>query len=324
MTPALDHVCRKILRLEGVESADITDLGAIYVVLSGGLTTETRNLREDILDIGRRAMLPIQVFYRLPDGNVVGEESEDLAKQEWVDDFYKPLIIPGFLGTTSEAPPEKVSKEVDGALMLRRVRASTRGQPVVAWRYGDQEVRAGSKIRFDKGTALQWTMGRSLSIRPGAMGTVSQLSSRRPIAFIQVGDYQNVELPVHMLGHFFTVMPKTESIAEAKKKPDNGAGEFNHPDRTPDIEFAPEFNRLLNVVGFGKPADWGRDPDKDDVPVNEPFDRDNWIARSKDTIDDHKEYEEVVTFAEAKKDAEEDMLLPPGMRKLKRKLPPCK
>src|SRR4051812_35996388 len=141
-----EYVAQLISRIRGVESADATDYGTVQAVISGGIN---RSLREQILDVGRDTFVPIQVFYRMPDGRVIGEDSTDAKKVEWVDDFYSTLHVPGFLGTDSSAPPEEVSKDPKGALKLRRVRASTRGKPVVAWRYGNAEVRAGSQIKFD-------------------------------------------------------------------------------------------------------------------------------------------------------------------------------
>lgn len=327
MSAALQYVCRKISKLEGVEWAGISDLGAIQVVLAGGLTSDTRHLREDILDIGSRAMCAVQVFYRMPDGNIIGEESKDPIKQEWVDDFYKPLIVPGFLGTTSEAPPEEVSKEIKGAMKLRRVRASTRGQPVVAWRLGTQEVRAGTHIKFNKETALQWTMNRSLTVRPGAMAKVDHLSSRRPIAFVRIGDYNDIELPIHMLGHFFSVIPNETATIEsrddkaAKKQNAKAAKAQNMANGYSDVDAdePSEFHKLMNVIGLAKPVGWGRDPEKDNVPGNQPFWRDGWIARSQDNLDDDKEWEEEVSLEEAREEAEEDMLLPPKHAQRNRK-----
>lgn len=295
MSYSPSYVARMVSHMKGVESAEVTDYGTVQVVIAGGIN---RALREDILSIGKDTFIPIQVFYRMPDGRAIGEETKDHKRVEWIDDFYAPLHVPGFLGTNSEAPPEEVSKDPKGALKLRRVRASTRGKPVVAWRYGSSEVRAGSKIKFDKEAALQWTMGRTLSVRSGASAHVNELSSRRPIAFIRIGDYDNVELPIHMLGHFFSVMPndaKKESLGEAKKT------------KAKDIvDLSPEFGRIMNAVGIG----WGRDPAKDNVPVNQPFDHDQWIARSKDVIDDDVELEEdEFTFEEAKELADDDDML---------------
>ena len=264
---SLEHVCDKISRLSKVESAEVTDIGTIKVIIHG----MDRSLREDILNIGKNAMLAIQVFYKMPDGNVVGEQNE------WVGDYYKPLHVPGFAGSPKEAPPDEVASKPDGAQKLKRIRAKTRGRPVVGWRLGDNELRVGTKVKFSREAALQWSLGRTLTVRPGATAEVSELSSRRPIAFIKIGgDYSDVELPIHMMGQVFqAVMPaKMESVDEVKKtKPKS------------------EFNRLMMAIG------WGRDPDEPQPSDNNPVFRDRWKLRD-------GEWEEDV------EDAEEDMLGP--------------
>lgn len=280
---SLINVCKKIARMQGVIMAEVTDIGSIKVVIEG----MDRELRSGILDIGKRSMLPVQVFYRMPDMTVV---AEDKPQREWVDDYYKTLDVPGFAQGASGPPPEEVAKEIKGALKLRRVRSVTRGRPVVAWRLGDSELRSGAKLKFSKETALQWSMGKTLTVRPGATATVNELSSRRPIAFVTIGDYNGIELPIHMMGHFYDVdkvKPKTEAIAEAKKSAMPSA-----------------FKKIMQVVGMGDvDSDWGRDPKKDNVSVNQPFDKDSWMTRDggKDSLDDDiktNEYEEVVESSE--------------------------
>lgn len=247
-----------------VESAEITDVGAIKVIIKGGID---RALREDVLEVGRRAMLPVHVFYRMDDGEVVGE---NIQQSEWVGDYYKSIHVPGFGGsagsTQSDAPPEEVAVEPKGALKLRRVRATTRGRPVVAWRLGQDEVRIGTKLKFNKEAALQWSMDRTLNVRPGATAQVTQLSSRRPIVFVKIGDsYDDIELPVHMMGHVFTTQKSTkESMAEAKVK----------------IRISPDFDRLMTSIG------WGRDPDKDEVQGNSPMFKDKNVARDQEFEED--------------------------------------
>lgn len=268
---SLEYVRNRIARMARVESAEITDIGAIKVVLSGGID---RALREDVLEVARRAMLPVHVFYRMPDGKVVGEE---VAKTEWVGDYYKDLNVPGFGGSAnsapSSAPPEEVAAEPKGALKLRRVRAGTRGRPVVAWRLGQDELRVGTKVKFSKEAALQWSMGRTLNVRPGATAEVVQLASRRPIVFVKIGDhYNDVELPVHMLGHIFTTEKKLkESVDEAKRK-----------------KISPEFDRLMNAIG------WGRDDDRDDVQGNSPAFIDRYVARDQEFEEDCDSDEDVL------------------------------
>lgn len=269
---SLEHVRSKIARMEKVESAEITDIGAIKVIIKGGID---RAIREDILEVGKRAVLPVQVFYRMADGSVVGESK---AKTEWVNDYYKNVNVPGFGGSAgakpSEAPPEEVAAEPKGALKLRRVRASTRGRPVVAWRLGEEEVRVGTKIKFNKEAALQWSMGRTLNVRPGATAEVVQLASRRPMMFVKIGDsHTDVELPVHMMGHVFTTQKQVkESVDEAKKKSKLGG----------------DFNRLMGAIG------WGRDQDQDEVPGNSPAFVDRFTMRDQEFEEDADEEDVVI------------------------------
>jgi hypothetical protein len=319
MSLSLDNIAQQLERIDGVESASVTPYGTVSVILSKAYD---RPLREDILEIGRDFLIPIQVFYRMPDGAVVGENKKKLPEtwNEWVDEFYKPVNIPGFLGTDSNAPPEKVSKSVDGGKMLQRVRASTRGKPVIAWRYGDMEVKPGTIIKFNKETSLQWTMGRMLSVKPGAMATVDELSSRRPIAFIRVGEFNNVELPVHMMSHFFDIMPNYDVKKEDKDA--NGSSRNAKINRSKERAAAnqdPEMAKVVRAIGVGA-IGWGRDPEADDNATNPPFNRDQWIARSDDTIDDDIDVDiDTMTLAEAKElaDSEDDMLMkhPPRQKR---------
>jgi hypothetical protein len=247
----------------------------------------------------------------MPDGNVVGEDKKKLPRtwNEWVDEFYEPVKVPGFFGTDSGAPPEKVVKDVAGSQLLTRVRASTRGKPVIAWRYDDMEVKRGSIIKFKKETSLQWTMGRMLSVKPGSMATVDELSSRRPIAFIRIGEFDNVELPIHMMSHFFDIMPNYDVKKESK---DDRNVKINKSKQAAAARQDPEMAKVIKNIGVGA-IGWGRDPETDNVPGNQPFNRDQWIARSDDTIDDDIDVDlDTFTLTEAKRLADEnedDMLM---------------
>lgn len=267
---SLNFVARKIAAISGVEFSQVSDNGVIEVVIAG----INRHLREDVLEIAQRAMMPIMVGYRAPDGNVIGEKQ---AKNEWVEDYYKSIHVPGFATDTSEAPPEEVAAEPQGAQKLHRIRAKTRGRPVVAWRVGDDEIRAGSTIKFTKEACLQWTMGRTLTVKPGAKAKVSQLSSRRPIVFIQIGDYDGVELPVHTLGHLFS----QDKPEKAKKKEESR--QFTESKQS---AMSSEMSRIMMAVGLGKQLGWGRPEGEDDVPENQPFNRDGWISKGDTDIQD--------------------------------------
>ncbi len=273
------HVRNKIAAHAGVESVNISDVGGLEVVLGGGVN---RPLREAILDMARNAMIPVSVSYRMPSGQMF-EESKESPTQEWVADYYTPLKIPGFAGEPVEAPPEEVAAEPKGALKLSRIRSKTRGRPVVAWRIGGQEVRAGTQVKFAKEACLQWTMGRTITIKPGASANVSELSSRRPIAFIKVGEYDQVELPIHMLGHAYNVdQVKVESVIEAKKS-----------------KMSPELKKIMIQVGMGgQAAGWddqqGRRRNPDDVLTR----LGTAPAGSAALDDDINTYEETITAAD--------------------------
>jgi hypothetical protein len=223
----VQHVLDKISNLAGVLSADVGKIGEINVTLNG----RNRDLREDILEIGKRAMLPIRVFYKLSDGTSIGEALED---------YYKPLHVPGALGDTSLAPPEEVAAEPKGALKLKRLRGPGRGRPVVGWRYGEDEIRKGTNIKFKNDASLQWTMGRVLNVKPGASGKIIDLSTNKPMAYIQVGGYDSVELPIHSIGHIFDVQKKEKVKTESNEYVDNELGYK-----------VPELRRLINVIGMG-------------------------------------------------------------------------
>lgn len=293
MTPAVAHVISRISSLRGIESTDLGKDGAINVVIAGGIN---RDLREEVLDIGRRAMLAVRVYYRMPDGNVIGESKPVIetlyGKSEWVEDYYKTVRVPGFAGDSSDAPPEEVAAEPKGSLKLRRIRAQTRGRPVVAWRVGDDEIRVGTKIKFEKEACLQWTSGRTLTIKPGAEAHIAELSTRRPIVFIRIGDYDSVELPVHTIGHLFTTVKANGKVKSEAKEPKKK-------------DLPPEIHRILNAVGFGQPVGWARDNDTDNVPANDPFFRDRWISRGVTTIDDDIETEDDQVLPDPDDDTED-------------------
>ena len=245
-SPAFLHIKKKIESLKGVESVDVGEEGGLDVILEGGVN---QPLRESVLDIGRRSMIPVRVAYRMSSGRVF-EESKG-SKTEWVDDYYSKIKVPGFLGEPREADPEEIASDPKGALKLLRVRSKTRGRPVVAWRHGDQELRAGTVIKFSRESCLQWTSGRTMTVKPGSIAKVSELSSRRPVAFIVIGDYDQIELPVHMLGHAYNVDKKTTESKEEE------------PKRSSRTMLSKEFKRIMNVVGLGNPStEWDQNQGK--------------------------------------------------------------
>jgi len=223
------HIRDKIARLGGLESVGVAKDGAINAIIAGGIH---RRLREEILDIGRRALVPVRVFYRMPDGRVIGED---------VSDYYKTIHIPGFATGTSEAPPEEVAAEPKGALKLKRIRKNSRGRPVVGWKVGDKVIRRGTEIEFKNPASLQWTLGRTLTVKPGSKAVVSDLASRRPLVYLTLGGYESVELPIHTLGHLFDLTKKPKMEAKEQEKPVG--------------YLTPELNRLVNVIGFGRVDD---------------------------------------------------------------------
>jgi hypothetical protein len=261
---AVDRVAKKIARMPGVEASYIGWDGAVDAVLE---TAFDRVTRQHVLDVGKHALVPVRVFYRMPDGDVIGEDQA--AKYESLDDFYTDIHVAGFAGDDKASSPDEIAgdaygdKDVsrgsdvrgkDGQLKLTRIRASSRGRPVVGWKYGDRTLRVGDSIKFKKACCLQWTMGRTVNIRPGATGKVSQMSSRRPIAYLSLGNNEKVELPIHAVGHVYDVMvdPNLESV--------------NQPlaERAPRSSMTTQMKRLVMTIGFG------REPGMDDEPTNSP------------------------------------------------------
>jgi len=244
----VDHVAKKIARLPGVEASFIGRDGAIDAVLEKAYD---RPLREHVIKIGMNAMVPVRVYYRMPDGDIVGEE-----KTEAIEDFYTTIHVAGFAGSEPSAPPEKIAgdaqgtvdvgKEKDtrddaGQLKLVRLRAKTRGREVVGWRYGDKTLRAGDKIKFKQACVLQWTMGRTVRVSAGMMGKVSSVSSKSPMGYLSIGGHDGIELPVHAIGHVFDVMVDPALESKATTVTAKHAG------------LPPEMARLVMTVGFGRP-----------------------------------------------------------------------
>lgn len=265
-TPALEYVAKKIARIEGVELTSVDKHGSVLAVLEGGYN---RELRSRVLDVGRRAMIPVRVFYRMPDGAAIGEDS---VRMEDVDDYYQRVTIAGFAGEPKKAPPDEVAgdgyahisvaknkeeRDKEGQLRLRRIRSKGRGRPVVGWRYGEADIRPGTGVKFKKPCSLLWTSGRVLNVAAGATGRVTKVSSRRAIAHVTIGGRDGVELPIHAVGHVYDVMTSSDAdeaghIDEAVKK------------RYPSVQY----HRRVNAVGFGR---W---PSEDDAPSNSPHFRD--------------------------------------------------
>jgi len=256
--PTVERVAQKIARVPGVELSAIARDGAVDAVIEGGYN---RPLREQLLGIGHRSMVPVRVFYRMPDGRAIGE-SEARSYEEAIEDFYTDVHVSGFVGSRKEPDPatsagdaygdwpSKGEKERDdyGQLKLCRLRTRGRGRPVVGWKYGPKSIRKGDKVKFNKAASLRWTMGRTVKVRPGAMGQVSDVSTSQPILYLKMGNREQVEVPVHAIGHIYDVM-LTPSL-EHKHGLQEGSGLPN------------EIRRLVMAVGFG------RAPGDGDTPTN--------------------------------------------------------
>jgi len=273
----LGHVSGRIRKLEGIESCGPDKSGTIVAVANtGGID---RRLRQEVLALGMNAMMPVRVFYRMPDGRLIGEEDfsnekyncrhcsesatkkiicsrgfaptcdeheetitrslsvqgyhvESVVNLEAIEDYYTRIYVNNFAGDKVEAPPEEVALEPEGAKKLQRVRGGSRGRPVVAWKYGDMEIRCGSTVKFKSDTCLNWKSGQTMNIKKGCVGHVYELSSKNPIAYLQVGEFSGVQLPIHAIGHLFDVM-----VSERKEEvPKKGTLDYQ---------------RLINTIGFG-------------------------------------------------------------------------
>lgn len=251
-SPTVDYVAKKIARLPGVEASFIGRDGAIDAVLEKAFD---RPLREHCIQIGMRAMVPVRVFYRMPDGNIVGE-SKAGEKIEAIEDFYTNIHVAGFAGSVPTAPPEKIAGDAQGdqkvgaekdarddvgQLRLARIRSTSRGREVLGWRYGGKALRTGDKIKFKEACVLQWTAGRTVKVPVGMTGKVSRVASKSPMAYLSMGGHDGIELPVHAIGHVYDVMidPALESMATPVTS--NQAG------------LPLQIKKLVMAVGFGRP-----------------------------------------------------------------------
>jgi len=259
--PAVEHVAKKIARTPGVEASYIGKDGAVDAVLE---TAFDRVTRQNVLDIGKRALVPVRVFYRMPDDEIIGEAA--LNKFESLDDYYTRVHVAGFAGDVLDAPPDEVAgdaygtksvthgvnaRDSNGQLKLARIRATTRGRPVIGWKHGDSALRVGNKVKFKQHCCLQAAMGKTINVSPGATATVSHMSSRSPLAYLNIGGSDGVELPIHAMGHVYDVMvdPSLESIQQEGVNAKLGY-------------LTPELKRLVMTIGFG------RLPGSDDAPSN--------------------------------------------------------
>ncbi len=322
----LGNVAGRIRKLEGIESATVDKVGTIIAVLNtGGID---RRLRQEALALGQNAMVPVRVFYRMPDGQVIGEdefseetyqcrycaeeatkkiicsrgfaptcdEHEGAAKKtllmqgyhvegvvnlEAIEDYYTRVYVKGFAGDKSDAPPEEVAgaPNPEGAKKLQRIRGDSRGRPVVAWKYGDMELRNGSTVKFKSDTCLNWKSGKTMNVRKGSVGHVYELSTKNPVAYLQIGEYSGVQLPIHAIGHLFDVMV-SEAEEEKPKAPSLG------------------YQRLMNTIGFASELP------QHDTPTNHPT-RDRRRTRR---VGAHQS--SGISTAEAKSVDDEDFLLP--------------
>lgn len=300
-SPAVDHVARKIASTHGVEASYIGRDGAIDAVLEKAFD---RELRQHVIEMGMRAMIPVRVFYRMPDGNIVGE-SRPGRKVESLEDFYTTIHVAGFAGEKPDAPPEKIAgdaygtkvgadpgtRDDEGQLKLVRIRSTTRGRPVVGWRYGKDALRVGDKVKFKQPAVLQWTMGRTVRVAPGMTGAISQMSSKSPVAYLSMGGHDSIELPVHAIGHVYDVM--ADPALESKKSPSRGVSAVTG--------LPPAIHRLVMAVGFG------RNPDEDDTPTDSPKFR--GINRQ-----DLQGYGSNPLTTDKDGEREEDMIVPPDAK----------
>lgn len=324
----LGNVAGRIRRLEGIESVEVDKVGTIVVITNtGGID---RQLRQEALALGMNAMVPVRVFYRMPDGKTIGEDDfctesyscrrcdeaatmklvcsrgfapvcnehegfvrksllmqgyhlHSVVSLEAIEDYYTRVYVNNFAGDKVEAPPEEVSIDPEGAKKLQRIRGNGRGRPIVAWKYGDMEIRCGSTVKFKSDTCLNWKGGKTMNVRKGSVGHVYELSTKSPLAYIQIGEYSGVQLPIHAIGHLFDVMV-SEAKEETPKAPKLG------------------YQRLMNTIGFSSEIP------QHDTPNNHPT-RDRRLTRR---VGAHQS--SGATTSEAKKAGDEDFLLPPDKK----------
>lgn len=296
------HVAKKIATTPGVEASFIARDGAVDVVLEKAFD---RPLREHVIRMGMRAMVPVRVFYRMPDGDIVGENKG--GKNEAIEDFYTNVHVAGFAGSEPTAPADKIAgdaygdkiekpddKDRDdfGQLKLTRIRSGSRGRPVIGWQYGKDSLKVGDRVKFKNACVLQWTMGRTVRVSPGMTGMVSQVSSRSPMVYMAMNGADGIELPVHAIGHVYDVMlsPAMEDATPIAI-------------RISRSSLPPELSRLVGAIGLSMPAAENmHHHGRGETETNSPHFRGR-------PLPDLNRYGSIIT-ASSDDEADEDMLVP--------------
>jgi len=230
--PMVELVAKQLARLSGVAGAYICHHGAIDVVLEA---VADPAMKEHVVNIGSRAMLPVHVFRYTADNKIVHEGRR--RTDEGLDDFYTNIHVAGFAGSDNSAASNVVHKmygdkdagdgpdvrDDQGQLKLTRLRSDSRGRQVTGWQYGKHAIRIGDNLKFKEPCVLQWTMGRTVNVDAGMMGRVSQVASKSPMAYLTIGDQNGIEVPVHAAGHVYDVMANTAVESSGSRSDINSA-----------------------------------------------------------------------------------------------------
>lgn len=293
------NAANKIARLHGVESVDIAKDGAINVILAGGIN---RPLREDVLAIAKRDLVPVRVFYHMPDDRIIGES--DITFAEAIEDWYQPVHVPGFVGDRPEAPADEISKP-DGGEKLKRLRAKTRGRPVVGWKMGDSVIKRGTVLRAKRDVSLAWTGDRAINVKAGSTAKVYDLATKRPLVYADFGQYSGVEIPIHSIGSMFDLVK--DKTPKTKPKIEGIEDTIGYK--------APELKRLINAIGLGErtseddltmAAGFGNPPGHHETAVNSPY------SKQDTRLGGIGDEDSSAGAVEDTEEPEEDMLVPQG------------
>lgn len=245
----LSYVTARIEEIEGIESVSVAPNGLIEVTITGPNT----ELREHVLDACSAAMFAAKVKYRMQDGRVLTHQElkeshsvtlplvsfaqaaiAGLGVQGPVaqNTGFQTVFVQGGELDTPQTPPEVIARDVDGADQLKRVRANTRGKPVIGWKLGDQLVKKGTTLKITKACDLQWTFGRIVNLNAGTIANVVDIASRRPIAYVTSGEYDAIEFPIHLLGKAANIVTEP---SEESCEPEDVSDKESLKSTAPDI-----------------------------------------------------------------------------------------
>jgi hypothetical protein len=265
----LEYVAARIGTLEGVVASQVDGNGLIEATIAG----PNRDLKAHIVEMCKRAMMPVKVVFQVEDKALNESQLQEMGyfspvmsmspsapvpcdtyARDMLDflnvqgpigngDRSEPVTVPGFATEPPEAPADEIATAVDGAERLKRIRSGSRGRPVVGWKIGDKTLRVGSQLKVTNDCYIPWQQGRTIGLKPGSIVNVSELSSRYPIVYGNIGDYTGLEIPVHSLGRTMElVISNGDQNEETEKASDDKLFGFEgvHNSHTSQVECTPD------------------------------------------------------------------------------------